>query len=166
MVRHGASRRKIARKLKAAYGDGLLSEETFTGRIEQLLGKRLVDPRTLVGDLSFRGQNRWRNWVAAARSVLSARRALQRGRPELLLALDWSGGEQELLVGRHYTCDVVLSDPTVSRRHARLAFRDGAWIVQDLESTNGTAVNGVHVGRCALRPGDHVRLGEERLKVD
>jgi pilus assembly protein CpaF len=69
-------------------------------------------------------------------------------------------------VGRHHGCDVVIDHPMVSRRHARLRFRDGRWILQDLESTNGTLVNGAAVGRCQLRPGDELALGDYRLVVD
>jgi pSer/pThr/pTyr-binding forkhead associated (FHA) protein len=61
---------------------------------------------------------------------------------------------------------VTLADPGVSRRHAHLRFRDGRWILQDLESTNGTTVNGVRVGRCELRPGDVIGVGDTRLLVD
>jgi pSer/pThr/pTyr-binding forkhead associated (FHA) protein len=71
-----------------------------------------------------------------------------------------------LLVGRDPRCDIVLRDVTVSRRHARLICRDGAWIVQDLGSTNGTAVNGVAVGRCELRPGDRLCVGDTVLWLD
>jgi pSer/pThr/pTyr-binding forkhead associated (FHA) protein len=69
-------------------------------------------------------------------------------------------------VGRDDACDVVLTDPTVSRRHARIFFRDGSWVVQDLESTNGTMLNGVRVGRSELRPGDELVLGNQRLQID
>ncbi len=69
-----------------------------------------------------------------------------------LLALDWTGADSELLLGRHQGCDVRLTDASVSRRHAQLRFRDGHWILQDRDSTNGTRVNGVRVGRCELRP--------------
>jgi pSer/pThr/pTyr-binding forkhead associated (FHA) protein len=84
----------------------------------------------------------------------------------ILLALDWSGTQDELVIGRHPNCDLVLTDTTVSRRHARLTFRDGGWVVRDLESTNGTRVNGQYVGRCRLRPGDRLELGEQSLRVD
>jgi FHA domain len=167
---YGASRRRIARTLNAAYANGLLSEETFTYRVDQLFGNRLVDPGRLIGDLSFRRAAGWRARLAATLSAL--RRSLARSAEaarssdEVLLALDWTGATTELLVGRHHRCDVVLDDPTVSRRHARLVFRDGTWVLQDLESTNGTVVNGTLVGRCALRPGDQLLVGCAQLRID
>jgi pSer/pThr/pTyr-binding forkhead associated (FHA) protein len=54
----------------------------------------------------------------------------------------------------------------VSRRHARLVFRDSCWIVQDLESTNGTAVNGRLVGRCRLAPGDDLAFADAHVRID
>lgn len=170
MLGSGASRRRIARTLNSAYANGLLSEETFTYRLDLLLGERLIDPRRLVGDLSFRGSAGWRSRFAA--TVVALRQSLatfvQDPAPqaEVLLALDWTGATLELLVGRHHSCDVVLDDPTVSRMHARLIFRDGSWVLQDLDSTNGAVVNGTPVGRCELRPGDQLLLGYARLRID
>jgi predicted component of type VI protein secretion system len=82
------------------------------------------------------------------------------------LALDWNGSQEELLVGRHPACDVQLSRPGVSRYHARLTFRDGVWVLRDLDSTNGTTINGARVGRCRVRPGDHLVLGDEHVRID
>jgi FHA domain len=167
----GASRRQIARTLGAAYADGLLSEETLHHRLDQLLGARLIDPFRLVGDLHPRSPGR--GWgarlVDAARTALrtvASTRLEPTAKPPVLLALDWTGGQSELLVGRHRDCDVVLLSLAVSRRHARLVFRDGNWVLQDLDSTNGTTVNGVRVGRCELRAGDLVELGDARLQID
>jgi pSer/pThr/pTyr-binding forkhead associated (FHA) protein len=61
---------------------------------------------------------------------------------------------------------VVVADETVSRRHAQLTFRDGGWVLQDLDSTNGTRLNGQYVGRCRLRAGDQLGLGERLLRID
>jgi pSer/pThr/pTyr-binding forkhead associated (FHA) protein len=83
-----------------------------------------------------------------------------------LLALDWGGKQEELLVGRDPECDVVLADPTVSWRHARLLFRAGSWIVQDLGSTNGILLNGTLVGRSEVCPGDRLVLGYADLRID
>jgi hypothetical protein len=155
--------------LNAAYANGLLSQETFTYRLDQLLGERLVDPRRLIGDLSFRRARSWRGRFAATLVALGRSLAGSHeldASEETLLALDWTGLTGELLLGRHHACDVVLDEPSVSRQHARLVFRDGSWVLQDLESTNGTIVNGSLVGRCALRPGDQLVFGYARLRID
>ena len=60
----------------------------------------------------------------------------------------------------------MLSSGAVFRRHAQLFFRDDKWVIRDLGSTNGTRVNGVPVGRCRLRPGDRVALGDTVLRID
>lgn len=65
------------------------------------------------------------------------------------------------LLGRSRDCDVVLSDPNVSRHHAEV--RPGGqtgWTVRDLGSTNGVRVNGRDVrGEQPLHPGDQLELG-------
>ena len=71
-------------------------------------------------------------------------------------------------VGRGGQNDLVLSgDDFASARHARIEVRgDGVW-VQDLESTNGTYVNGARVaGAQRLDPGDVLRVGETDLRVE
>lgn len=85
--------------------------------------------------------------------------------PRMLLVLDWGGERDELLIGRHPSCDVVLSALDVSRRHAKLTFGDGNWTLQDLDSKNGTVVNGVSVRRCRLRLGDHLDIGKHHLII-
>jgi predicted component of type VI protein secretion system len=170
MVAAGTLRHRLARTLNAAYGDGLLSEHTFAYRLDLLLRSPVIDPSSLVGDLTLRSRNH-----PIARTVATLMNAVglaatssssASSPPAALLALDWTGGQTELLVGRHHGCDVVLADPSVSRRHAQLRFRDGSWILRDLDSTNGTTVNGQTVVRCRLLPGDHLTLGDESLIVD
>lgn len=169
--RAGALRRQLARTLNAAYADGLLSQDTFVRRVDQVLKAQLIDPFRIIGDLNLRRPGRT-SPIDLAGAIISTLRRTRIARDpahegqHLLLALDWNGGERELVLGRHSSCDVVLPDPTVSRHHARLVFRDGAWILQDLQSTNGTIVNGERVGRCELRPGDRLVLGDEALQVD
>jgi hypothetical protein len=156
----GALRHRLARTLNAAYGDGLLSEGTFVYRLDLLLRSPVVDPVSVVGDLTFRRHPH------AADTVRRLTRLWRSSADAPVLALDWSGAQTELLVGRHDGCDIVLRDPTVSRRHALLRFRDGGWVVRDLESTNGTTVNGSPVVRCRLLPGDHLAFAEESFVVD
>lgn len=154
-------RTRLAERLRAAYQSGLLSQETFSHRLDELLRPARVEPEALVGDLTFRDR-RARLRVAAER--VQVRLGL-RSQPSLL-ALDWSGANGELLLGRHSSCDVVLADPEISRRHARLIFRDGRWVLIDLGSTNGTYLNGRLVHRAQLQPGDVLDLGHQRLQVD
>jgi hypothetical protein len=167
----GTSRSQIARTLNSAYADGLLSEDTFLRRVDQLLAAPLVDSHRLIGDINLRSPRG--AWLATVAETVT--RGIARMRhwteadppcPPTLLALDWSGAQSEMLIGRHHECDVVLTDLAVSRRHAQLRFRDGKWILQDLRSTNGTIVNGVAIGRCELRPGDLIAIGDVRLTID
>jgi pSer/pThr/pTyr-binding forkhead associated (FHA) protein len=61
---------------------------------------------------------------------------------------------------------VVLVDTNISRRHAQVAMDDGAVVVTDLGSTNGTFVNGRRITRSTVRPGDEITVGTSRLRVE
>lgn len=63
------------------------------------------------------------------------------------------------IIGRLPECDVVLTDPATSRRHARVLRRDGAWLIEDLGSTNGTFVNDERVTERVLQDGDRITIG-------
>ncbi|HLY35678.1 MAG TPA: DUF3662 and FHA domain-containing protein [Candidatus Limnocylindria bacterium] len=68
-------------------------------------------------------------------------------------------------IGRSRQCDVVLSDPNVSRRHAEVRPRGGSWVLSDLGSTNGSRVNGRTIERTeVLKPGDEIELGSTALE--
>jgi hypothetical protein len=154
--------------LAQAYSRGLLSNQTLARRVEVLVGAAVLDVASLVEDLAVRVPRR--GWRAGLGQV-AASSALARGSgadasASDLLALRWGGDDADLLVGRDSRCDIVLEDVTVSRRHARLICRDGSWLVQDLDSTNGTAVNGVAVGRCELRRGDRLSIGDTLLSLE
>ncbi len=70
---------------------------------------------------------------------------------------------EHLVLGRSRDCDMVLSDPNVSRRHAELR-RDGeGWSIVDLGSTNGVKVNGRRVDEAVLEDGDRITLGLTEL---
>lgn len=62
-------------------------------------------------------------------------------------------------IGRRLDCDVVLSNPTVSRRHAQLRWRFGRHVLYDLGGSVGTEVNGHPVAEAMLSPGDVLTLG-------
>lgn len=73
---------------------------------------------------------------------------------------------ESLTVGRAESCDVRVSDRSMSRRHARLFRGDDGWYVEDLGSRNGTYVDGLQVrGQRRVRVGQLVSLGGTRMKV-
>ncbi|MFZ5472141.1 MAG: FHA domain-containing protein [Myxococcota bacterium] len=64
-----------------------------------------------------------------------------------------------VVIGRTSECDVVLYDPGVSRRHARIYSEGPAYFVEDMGSSNGTKVNGSIVKKQQLSDGDALALG-------
>ncbi len=62
-------------------------------------------------------------------------------------------------IGRRLDSHVVLDDARVSRRHAQLQLRQGRYVLFDLGSSGGTAVNGQAVEECILRHGDRISFG-------
>jgi hypothetical protein len=69
-------------------------------------------------------------------------------------------GPEGARIGRSRQCEVVINDPNVSREHAEIRPRGGSWVLSDLNSTNGTLLNGRRVERPELvRPGDEIELG-------
>jgi len=68
----------------------------------------------------------------------------------------------EVFIGRDLNNDIVINDPEVSRRHARLFLQGANFVLEDLGSTNGTSVNGQRLmGPYILRPGEVITLGEK-----
>lgn len=70
-----------------------------------------------------------------------------------------------LAIGRAPDADVVIDDPLVSRRHATLAARGGRLVLVDLQSRNGTRVNGRAIREVVVGPGDRIEIGATRLEV-
>jgi len=68
-------------------------------------------------------------------------------------------GDEAVLIGRNDDCLVQNTDASVSRHHARIELRDGAYHVTDLGSTNGTFVNNVPRTDWPLDDGDYLRIG-------
>ncbi len=87
-------------------------------------------------------------------------------RGHALLLLQTSAGAQPIPVetttatlGRGLGNDIILEDTRVSRHHAQLRYKARRFWLTDLNSTNGTFVNGARVNETALRDGDVVSLG-------
>ena len=68
-----------------------------------------------------------------------------------------------VVIGRAKECDVQLTDPNVSRRHAELRRENGAYWIVDLGSTNGMEVNGRRLERAQLENGDTITLGSTEI---
>jgi len=98
---------------------------------------------------------------AAARGVL------------VVLSGDFAGTEHplekdETLIGRNPSTDITLLDDGISREHA-LILRDESthsFTIEDLQSTNGTKVNGKRVRSAVLANGDEIEVGRTRFRFD
>jgi pSer/pThr/pTyr-binding forkhead associated (FHA) protein len=71
-----------------------------------------------------------------------------------------------LTIGRSPDNAVIIDNPAVSGHHARVFSESGAVILEDLNSTNGTFVNGQHTTRRVLRSGDVLLVGKHQLVFD
>jgi len=67
---------------------------------------------------------------------------------------------QVLNIGRSSESDILLDDITVSRHHAVIEKKDSAYIIKDLESLNGTYINGNIVNEKELSNGDRIQIGK------
>ncbi len=90
-----------------------------------------------------------------------------------LILLNPNGPEQEfelakasVSLGRAITNDIILSDVRISRNHARLEGGSQGCTLVDLDSSNGTRVNGIQVERATLKPGDTISLGSQQLRYE
>lgn len=71
----------------------------------------------------------------------------------------------DLLAGRRETCDIVLRYPNVSSQHCRFQVESGYWYVEDLNSSNGTRVNGSRVTRKRIDPGDTISIARHKYQI-
>lgn len=68
---------------------------------------------------------------------------------------------QPVVIGRENASNLVLKDPEISRRHARITYQAGRYYIEDLGSTNGTYLNEQRIqAQTSLNHGDVIRLGE------
>jgi hypothetical protein len=85
------------------------------------------------------------------------------------IVLQWDGERREvdkrrIVLGRSRDCDIQLTDPNVSRRHAELRQEGSTYWIVDLDSTNGIEVNGRRVKRAKLADGDTFTLGSTDVR--
>src|SRR5437762_3487974 len=75
-------------------------------------------------------------------------------------------GEEALVVGSDESCQVVIDDPHVSRRHAEIARTAGGIVLRDLGSRNGTLVGRVAVKEAVLSSGTEIKIGVTTLRFE
>jgi hypothetical protein len=150
------TRSRAVAALQRGYAAGALQTETFAQRLDRALTARTRgELHGLTSDLE--AASPWRRRLA--------RLAPRRPPPSLALpsATGLAGARIEL--GRSPSCQLVFADDSVSRRHATLLVRDGAWFVRDQGSLNGTWLNGRRVQDAEVRPGDELQLGEVVVRL-
>jgi hypothetical protein len=148
--------------------DGCLTLDTFAHRVDAAYrAKTEEELERLVDDLPVE-----RGRLAAVRAALGrvvsgiGRRPVP-GPPALEIEVRLPASTAAVTVGRSRDCDVVVGEETVSRFHAELRHeRDGdAWTVRDLDSLNGTWLNGARVREARVCRGDVLRLGGLRMEL-
>ena len=163
-----AERDDALRLLRDAAVQGRLTSDSFVRRLDEALRSRHRDDLAeLVRDLP--GHSPLQDAVlrrvrAMSLSLLRVRHAWQQPRlARLSLPTD---GARAYWLGRNPGSDLVFSNRTVSRSHARLNLGPDGWILTDLGSTNGTRVNGWIVTRPhVVRPGDRVSFGSQTVVI-
>ena len=80
------------------------------------------------------------------------------------LSLDITEGE--MLIGRAEDCEIRVADKAVSGRHCAILNEEGRYWIRDLESTNGTRLNGGLVKESRLKPGDMIMIGSVEMIVE
>jgi pSer/pThr/pTyr-binding forkhead associated (FHA) protein len=80
--------------------------------------------------------------------------------------------EGDLLIGRHPDSDIWVEDTTVSGKHALITVRPSAYMeglldvhIEDLDSTNGTIINGKRVKRHLMKHGEVAHIGEHEFAL-
>jgi pSer/pThr/pTyr-binding forkhead associated (FHA) protein len=149
-------RNRVIARLQRGYASGALSTQTFERRLDCALradsGERLRQATHSVLQLTL---------LERLRTHLSPAPAA-RASSGLLVSL---AAEQPTVIGRSSSCDVVLRNDSVSRRHAMIVRHGQRYFLTDLGSTNATYVNGRQVAHCEVLPGDRLQLGDISLTL-
>lgn len=73
---------------------------------------------------------------------------------------------REVTLGRSPTNNIFVRDKNISRVHCQLVVTAAGCVLTDLQSTNGTFVNGTRVTECEVNVGDEVRIGTTLLRLE
>jgi len=161
-------RDRIVRQLRERAVDGRLSHDSFIWRVERAMRARDRDElNDVVRDLPPEGRvTRVLTSAATSLSTMVTRVRAAWEAPQLMpLSLPALDGEH-FTVGRASDCDVLMTDVSVSRRHAELRREHDDWVLVDLGSKNGTRINGLRIhAPYRVHPGDTVTFGSARFRL-
>ncbi len=112
----------------------------------------LIDPKAVADQANAgRTTNFTQGW-----SIYSSASWLEQNRYTL---------DKKVIIGRDPGCDIVLPLDHLSRKHVSLEIKNGQLHLQDLDSSNGTFVNGKQVSQAQLKPGDKIKLDVVTFEV-
>lgn len=155
-----AERDRALAILREGAGSGRLSHDTFIRRMNYVLSAQtrseLAHATKDLGAWEPKAVVMFRQLVTRARELTGSLRT-PKPAPGLALPLP---GSPTLRVGRGDGATLRLTDISVSRCHAELRHVGDGWMVRDLNSMNGTHVNGTRItSPTRVRPGDHLQFG-------
>jgi hypothetical protein len=144
--------------------DGCLTLDTFAQRVAAAYrAKTEEELADLLADLPSNGKTLLRRGRIALAKLW---RRPEPPKPAVEIEVLMPRSAEALTLGRSQACDVVVGEETVSRFHAELRHGDGdEWTIRDLESTNGTWLNGTRIREARIFRGDVLRLGGLRLDL-
>ena len=159
-----AERERVAELLRDSSAAGRISVDTLSRRLDLAYEAR---NRAQLGELvaDVRPRRRWLSALVEGASALAAEAEAAWRRPRIERLAFPPGGLATVTIGRAPGSDCLLSDPSVSRRHAELRADGDGWVLADVGSTNGTRLNGWRLtGPAAVRAGDEVAFGSARFR--
>jgi hypothetical protein len=160
-------REKAVDLLRHGIVGGRLSNDTFLRRVDVALRAQSMDELAAVLQDLPQPARRGDWLVRSVRWCSDLGGRLRRARDgSTIPRLALPRGDRVFVIGRSPDCDLWLANMTVSWRHAELRLTGPDWVLVDLDSTNGTHVNGWRAGTgFPLRPGDRVRFGTARFRI-
>lgn len=157
-----AERDRALDRLREAMATGRLSDSTFIRRVDVTLRARTrEDLRTVLSDLPSLG--------LSLRTVLTRVRPTPPARPtDGLPALRLPRtADNPIRIGRGLGSSLKIADATVSRNHAELVnTAPGRWLLRDLDSTNGSSLNGIRItGSAEVADTDLIGFGRATYRL-
>jgi pSer/pThr/pTyr-binding forkhead associated (FHA) protein len=73
--------------------------------------------------------------------------------------------KNEIMIGRNTENDIVIENLAVSKLHAKIVKQDGAYYIEDLNSTNGTYLNKIRITKMELKNNDIIIIGKHSLEI-